>query len=190
MRSREEGQTLITVLISLVLVAAGYWYYSKAVAENHGAVVKSQETLVASSFASEGAELFRSLTNTQLNNYLFNNAAKFAAGPIPLCAHINILDRTSGQILNRDPLADLPATNRLNRSTAATQNANRYYQVQIVEGTTLAVDPAACGRVTPYNFAANPTKRFRVTVNVTWLPKGGGVDQVQRAVVSTLLPEI
>ena len=188
LKNSKSGFGLLNILIAFLIVTIGVGFYFKSLSHNHTQVLKSQDQVIANRYAAELLELFRSMTGTQLNNYLFNNAAKFTAGPVPLCAHVNILDRTTGSIYNLDGLATLPVSNKLNRGNNIIA-ANRYYQVQIIDRNTLALDNAACGRTTPYNFVANPTKRFFVTVSVTYISRGGTNADVQRAVLTTMLPE-
>ena len=191
-RTPPRGITLISVLISLVIVTVGFYFYSQSLAKNHEMVLRTQDLAVGTRFASELLEVFHGMKGSDLDKYLFSNleAGKFSLGNIPLCAHINILDRASGSTFNPDSIAALPSSNPLNRGTPATA-ANRYYQVQIVDSTTLApVVPSPCGNtVAPvFNFAANPNARYMVTVSVTWVPRGKTVQDIQRAVVSTILP--
>lgn len=184
-QQRQRGVSLITTMAAFAIVAGAFTLYLSSTARNHASVRRYQDLANATQFATELIELFRSMSSTQMNTYLFTNAAKFTAGNVPLCAHINILDRSSGTIVNPDVLATLPP-NPLDRTTPAT-NSNRYYQVNVVDATSLAINTAACNGTVPYVFGAN--ERFLVTVSVTFIPIGKTVASVERAVVSTLLAE-
>lgn len=166
--------------------------------QNHVAVQTSQDYTLATEYAAELIELFRSMKGSELSAYL--QSATYFSSPVPLCAHINILDRTTGTIYNPDSLATLPP-NSLDRGTPQT-NSNRYYSVQVVDPATLSqlatgIAPANCtavgccgqtGAITT-GPAASPTALFLVSVSVTFVPRGRPIAEAKRVVLSTLVTE-
>ena len=125
--------------------------------------------------------------------------------PYKLCAHINLLNRDDGVILNEDPLARLPPIT-LDGNTAKTK-ANRYYQIQIAnikgddKNDAITVNKDRCANTAKDLYLngnapakgetveLGPDERFVITVGVSWLQRDKKGDNVRQVVLSSLIPE-
>ncbi len=199
-----SGSTLLSVVFAAVILAAGIvgllmtqsMWRDKAIALN--------ETIIAESYATELLEFFRSFTDDGLRDYLSKNPINgntTVAGLYKFCSHINLLDRTSGTILNGDPVADLPPDNRLD---ARQGRANRFYQVHVVNiaGTAaqdeLIVRKDLCARTAKEIYFYNRTpdapiqlgkdEKLFVSVGVSWMTRTKR-PMAKRIVLSTFLPD-
>lgn len=184
------GGLVLTLSVSMVVMAFG--------SSKRLSTLQRQKAL-AESYATELLEAFRSMTGMQLNNYLSSNPINAAIlSAYPLCAHINILDRNSNEVLNADPRADLGPT----RLDGENGPANRFYSVQVInmqtrlfvdahcnktpcQGPAPACDPVTNANQYQYN-PLDPRERFFVTVGVSWVPQGL---PPKRTVFSTVIPE-
>lgn len=153
----------------------------------------------AETYASELLEFFVSHTSDQLKRYLEINPVDGLStgglGAYPLCSHVNILDRVRGAVLNSDPIAELPVFNDAGAPIGL--KANRFFQVQIVDMTTMNVRRDICDKTARQIFlfgrapAAGETtglaenERFLITVGMTW---PGGRNNIERVVLSTVIP--
>ncbi len=202
MRRFSKGSTEILAAIAAT-VAAGIVLYSVATLTKATSSVATQdlETVVADAYASELLELFRSETPTGFEAHLITNPVNSSLGAYPLCAQINIADTsTSGNILNRDPLADivsapitsgsstlLPPYREIATATGPGQNLpNRFYQAQVVDMTTLQVDTSYCGQTITPTFSLGTNETYLVTVGVTW--NSVTQNKIRSVVVSDVLP--
>lgn len=180
--SNRRGVTLISAVVAAVIVAGSAFIAFSALNQSRGVSLGNSEQLVAQLWASELAEFFRGHhSSALLKTYLQTNPVG-GANPYPLCSHINILDRVSKKIANPDPLAELPPQSGLNE-------ANRFYQVHVVNLDTLQIvkSPYCSQTATAAVLGAN--ERFLVTVGVSWLPRSGGTTtEVRRVVQSTIVP--
>lgn len=199
---KNVGFSLIGTVLATVLVTVSILYWIKSSVDSRNQQVVQKHSLVASLYASELLELFRSHKSDRLKTILSKHPTHSLAAPYPLCAHINLLDRKSGKILNADPIAELPEGNLLDGATLQTR-ANRYYQVQVVNikgdasNDAITVNPGACVKTakditlsgrTPAageSFTLTSDERLMVTVGVSWFPKGK--KEPQQVVISTVL---
>ena len=189
-----RGFGVLEVLIGGTVTILAILAINQVLVSTRRATALEQRRILAESYTTELLEFFRSLGNAQLSAYLQKNPITGLATPVtnlyPLCAHINILDRSGSSavnrlILNADPIADIGPS--LFDGGPPRLSVNRYYQVQVVDITTMVVNAAACGQPPTYVLGAN--ERFLVTVGVTWVPAGQDVSGVQRMVATTVLPE-
>jgi len=186
-----RGIGILEVLIAGILVSLITLGLNQLLIATRRSAALAQRRILADTYTTELLEFFRSLTSTQLSDYLKKNPVTGStATPYPLCAHINILDRagssgTNRLIVNADPLADLGTT--LLDNPVPRLSVNRYYQVQVVNIHSLVVNAAACGAPPTYTLA--PDERFLVTVGVTWVPMQKDTDDIQRMVATIVLPE-
>lgn len=202
-RANLRGFTLIGVVVALFILALGFGYYAQSLVSNRKVIKKLEQSNVAENYAAELTETFLSLSSSQLAGYLSAVPAVPGTPAYPLCAHINLIDRAASSgstptFMNRDPMADLPPLSFIENSQSAKFAANRFYQVQVVDLATLAVNAAACGKSTATGgtcgviggtYVLCPNERFLVTVGVSFVPTGKDEKSVQRIVVSSVLPE-
>lgn len=178
---------LIQVLVGgLILFAAVQYYVSNSIKTSHLAHAAHQNVL-AEFYAAELAEGFRALeSSANLKNYFQKNPVSPTGQPYYTCAHINVLDRSNGKVLNPDPAAKMPPS-PLDGPTEALK-ANRYYQVQVVDASTLKVDPSFCDKKIDDLPVMSASHRFLVSVGVSWVPdKEQGKGQ-KNVALSALLP--
>ncbi|MBY0369378.1 hypothetical protein K2X33_01745, partial [bacterium] len=136
--------------------------------------------------ASELAEFFVSHKPERLRANLSTNPVNGTFGAYKFCAHINLLDRTTGNILNRDPLADIPQPSTLS-AAADSHYVNRFYIVNILDMTTLTTRDVCNKAFSDNTVTLANTERYMVTVGVTW--KRLGTNDLQREVVSAVIPQ-
>ena len=187
----ESGLSLLEVVISVFLLtvailgASESWYSSYKLGSDHG------DTLLAEAYSVELLEFFRSFRPRRLANYFsvnrYDPGNLLGLGAYTLCAHINLLDRANTNILNEDPVAQLPL-NRLDGNNDPIR-ANRYYQIQVVNMDDLTVNVARCNTTTEGGFSLAPNERFLITVGTSWIGTGNESGKVKRVVFSTILPE-
>jgi len=97
---------LSTITIGIILL------FARSVNQARDLSLFHHKRLLAEAYVTELLEFFHSLTNDQINQHLKRNPfslSTLSADLYPLCAHINILDRTKVPpvLLNPDPLATL-----------------------------------------------------------------------------------
>jgi len=208
----KHGGVVLEVLVAALLVGGALFYFVSNLVTAFRAQTVQNKKILATAFVSEGLEFFRSFRDDQLRSYIITNPISAALASYPLCAHINILDRDSGNIINRDPLVDLPRGNGL--EVEANGPANRYYQIHVVnlaQNTAAAVGTAAndsisfrndlCGQrledilifgqlpaAVPPQVQLTDEERFMVTVGISYFggPRG---DLLQKLSLSTVLPD-
>lgn len=207
-RRTQRGDSLIAVVIGLAIVLVVTVASAMLYQQSRRGIDQVTERMAAHLSVAELAEFFRSMSPGGLLTYLSTNPVTGSANPndiYPFCAHINILDRESGKLVNKDPLADLPAEAWMNwpgRFLAGgrdfTTTANRYYQVFVVDMRTLQIDETYCSlnpsliRTTPRLATHHPniriplTHKFMVTVGVTWLRKSKQVEEALRNATTTV----
>lgn len=180
----KRGVSIISVVISSAIVVSAIVF---AQSGNRGLLQvqqHSQERLIADGYATELLELLRSYSTADLVNYLKTNPAG-GASPYPFCAHVNILNRATNKIYNRNPIAELPE----NPLDGPKGKANRFFQVRVVDMKTLAVkNNPYCAQNAQTMTALAADDRLLVTVGVSWIPKTGKAG-VQRVALSTVLPK-
>lgn len=195
-----RGMSIIGGVVAAVITMLAVFCFSKSLISYRKSAIGVRDTQIAEAYAAELLEFFRSHKSDQLKEYLKLNPIGGGLEPYPFCAHVNILDRTADKIVNEDPLAALPTFTGLPGS--GNLRANRYYQVQIVNVKTLAVNKARCadtaksiylnGRipVAPNEtIALSSEERFLITVGVTWVAQRMNKEDVKRVVLTTLIPE-
>ena len=161
-------------------------------------------SVLAESYSVELLEYLRSQTPKQLKANFSINPIDAKLPPYKLCAHINLLNRTEGVLLNKDPIASLPIS-LLDGATEKTR-ANRYYQIQVANVVGDAADDSIkvttnyCNKTAKdiVFFGEAPAmgqvalaaqERFVLTVGVSWFQKDKKGDNIKQVVVSSLLPE-
>lgn len=179
-----KGFSLLSTLCSIVILSIGFGIASHALSLSRKSAARLSKTLIAEAYAMELVEYFRSQTNGRLAQYLNENPVNGALSPYKLCAHINLLDRTTGILLNEDPLAALPPLSALDGATLGTK-ANRFYQVQVVDTISLTVNTTKCGMAAG---APGPNEKYFVTVGVSWVTPDNPSEPPHRVVLTTLLP--
>lgn len=203
----QRGVALITsVLVSGIIISAASLSISQMV-KGRKSVRVFEARNAAEDFAAELLEFFVGFTTLQLGGYLRRNIPQFSAlvQRHPLCAHVNLLDRTATLptgpqiIMNADPLAALPANSVIENAQSSKFRANRFYQVMVVDSTTLAPNPAACGRIPDPNNAVPcgvrgvsdyvlcAGERFMVAVGVSFVPFGKDETSLERISLSAMV---
>lgn len=173
--SHQKGISLLSTIVTSLLVALSMGGFSLALASALDSRRQVTESVKAELAAVELLEFFQSLTATELRTVLSTNRANGSTAPLDLyrlCSHANLLDRDSGSALNPDPLAEINPSVRL-------QQANRFYQVQVINTQTQTLVDAKCNQ-TAATAVLNPNERFLVTVGVSW----EGPKKVQRVALS------
>ncbi len=179
-----RGVSIISVVISSAIVVTAIVLAQTGNRGIHQVQQHSQERLMANGYATELLELLSSYSTNDLVDYLKTNPAG-GASPYPFCAHINILNRATNKIYNRNPIAELPA----NPLDGPKGKANRFFQVRVVDIKTLAVkNNPYCAQNATTMTPLTSDDRLLVTVGVSWLPKTGKTG-VQRVALSTVLPK-
>lgn len=183
----QRGSTLISVAIASIILVLGVLYFQRSSNSLRKIAAQADDKLIADAYAAELLDLFRGYSTDDLLNYLKTNPTG-AGTAYPLCAHVNLLDRTTGKVLNRDPIAALPPENLL-EGVGPTKKANRFYQVHIVDMSTLTIKKSPfCNQNANTLGARAAHDRLMVTVGVSWVPNGAPVAAVRRVVMSTVLP--
>ncbi len=207
MIGNQRGVALITsVIVSGIIISAASLSISQLV-QGRKAVRVFEARNAAEDYSAELMEFFVGFTSLQLAGYLRRNAPQFSAGVPrhPLCAHVNLIDRAATLaggapvIMNADPLAVLPANSVIENRASSKLRANRYYQVMVVDSTTLAPNPAACGRIPlptntapcgvrgPADYVLCAAERFMVAVGVSFVPFGKDETNVERVSLSAMV---
>lgn len=157
-----RGIGIVEILIGSTLLVLIFWLFGMLYSRSEKALSELHEKHLAHTFSVELLERFRSLTHLELRRYLRVNPVDGAQPPYSLCAHINILDRSTDTLINPDPLATLPLS-ILDRGIASL-GANRYFQVQVInieEPNELNLWPTA----TMGDVSTNPTALTRNCTN-------------------------
>lgn len=186
---KSRGISIIEVVAAIFIVTL-VAYLLLTNSSGPRAIQKQESNAAASALASELVEFFRSMTLSRLKTYLSTNPVNGALPPYPLCAHINILDRSTGNTVNGDAIADLSP--RLLGGFTGLQAANRWYMVEVVDRVTLARTVAACGQnPATYTLRAKPgdpvDEVYYVTVGVSWYPTPDA--DLARVSFGTLIPD-
>jgi len=207
-----RGLTMLTTIIAIQLAVMAIFFLSQALTSARKDINQMNDKVIATAYATELLEVFRGMTTKELKAFL--GAANPISGDNTLssnyysCSHINLLDRNTGKIVNKDPLASLPDNNELDQYDA-TLKSNRFYQIQLVKNFDLSIDQDKCkyrwreitfyaaGESNPDRVAAADVPadsaaaryRFLVTVGVTWIPKGGNASKANHVVLSTSVPD-
>jgi len=181
------GFSLLNIVLSVVIVAGAFVAFNRGLMSLENRTLRARQSLVAETQAMELLELFRSFSTAHLKDYLSTNPVSASFGAYPLCSGINLIDRGSGNILNEDPIATLPSSNLPTHESSAL-HPNRFYQIQVVDAVTLAVNKDACAE-TAATVTLGADDRFMISVGVSWVPNGKKPEEVRRVVMSTLLPD-
>lgn len=195
----KKGQILMGVVIAAAVISTALFFYQRGFINVKRKSLSFSQRLLADLSVSELAEFFRSQSPAAILNYLA--ATPTAASPYPLCAHINIMDRAGNHLVNRDDLAalgpswlDSGATFNLH-GTTYNGMANRFYQVFVVDASTMQIVSAHCNQtaaqlVTAGGLVGN--EKLLVAVGVSWIPKSYSGDTlasiVNKASASVLIP--
>ena len=194
--SAKKGISLISVVVALALIGMAIYWYAYAYNKAEKQTALGRNAFIAETYATELLELLRAHNTPGLLGYLQNNpflATCPTCTPYLLCSHINLLDRTSvdgtgkyiGSLLNEDPLAELPHPNRLDGATKQLY-ANRFYQIQVVNPSTLALDSSFCTKQGDTALGAN--QNYQITVGVSWIGDRTTPTDVHRVVLTTVIP--
>ncbi len=179
-RSKNSGFAAISALAAGTVGVLALLYFGSSIVSSSKVGVPIRETLIANALAEELLEFFLSQSAVRLRAYLSTNPANPALGAYTLCAPINLLDRSTGLTINKDPLAELPPTELL--------SANRFYHIEIIDlsdPNNLTKRRDLCG-TSPAALVLTPSEKILVTVGVTW--QIGGKQDFGRAVLSGVLP--
>jgi hypothetical protein len=169
---RQRGfSTIVAVSAALAIATLSFWAFAHLMASSRRAVRVKNTQLQAQYLAVELLELFRSMTNDQLNLYLATQHPQ----PQQLCAHINILDHAHNTLINPDSTADLPQEFK-----TAGRILSRYFKVDVVEIATLARQDGVCAlnrasAAQYYAFPSPRTQAFLVTVFVDYMGVGDAI---------------
>lgn len=184
-----RGISLIEVIAAIFIVTlVAYLILTSSSGQRE--IQKQESNAAASALATELVEFFRSMTLARLKTYLSTNPVNAAFTPYPLCAHINILDRNTGNLVNADPIASLPP-NALGGGTGIGA-PNRWFMIEVVDRVTLARTVAACGQnPATYTLRAKPgdpvDEVYYVTVGVSW--NRNSAPEPSRISFGTIIPD-
>lgn len=174
-------------LIAGTLVAVAALWSAQELASQKRNHADLRRSVRAGNYATELAEMFRSWdSSARLLAYLKTPVAP--AKPAELCAHVNLLDRVNGKVLNEDPMARLPDA-ALGATEASFAAPSRSYRVHVVDALTLQPDMSFCGALPAAAPPLGPNQRFLVTVTVSWVPPGSDLGNMKHVAVSTMLPK-
>lgn len=205
-RIGKRGISAVITLLATAAFATTLIFGLTAIQQSRKGTRKMELKNVAENFAAELLETFLVMTNEQFAGYL----SRLPAYPqptggvpaYPLCAHVNLINRAATPaggppvILNPDPVAQLPLGVPFENGASPKYQANRFYQVNVVDKNSLAVNSAACGyAVDPdgncgvfssrYSLCSN--ERLMVTVGVSFVPNGKTETGVERVVLTSLV---
>ena len=99
---------MMYILIASVIVVMGVMYFAKSMMYSREQSAELNRSVLAESYAVELLEYLRSQTPKQLKANFSKNPIDTKLAPYKFCAHINLLNRTEGVLLNKDPIASLP----------------------------------------------------------------------------------
>lgn len=201
----KQGSQILYLIIASVIVIMGVLYFAKSLIYSREQSAQLNQSVIAESYAVELLELLRSHSPEQLKSNFSKNPIDSKLDPYKFCAHINLLNRNDGVLLNEDSLATMPPT-ILDGNSSKTK-ANRYYQIQVAnvkgdaKNDSIIVNKDLCKNTAKeiYLNGDTPAKgetielgtddRFIVTVGVSWLQKDKKGDNVKQVVLSSLIPE-
>lgn len=194
-----NGITIIELVVALGLILGSVFYFCHSLSSSRKAALHVRDTVIAESYATELLEFLRSHTSDQLKQYLAVNPINPTFNPYFFCSHINILDRAADKLLNENPIATLPQVSSLPGS--GNLRPNRYFQIQIVDIKSLAINKNRCANTAKevYIFGRTPVlpgetialqadERFLITVGVSWIPSDQSLQNVKRVVLTSLIP--
>ncbi len=181
-KSTNRGVTLLTAVIASALVGFATVIFVRSAAQAKQATRDRMETLKAELYALELLEGFQSMRESGLKTYLARNPISGSTDAnelYALCAHINIQDRMSpgGPIMNPDLLANLAPDEGFGVVASSADTPNRFYQVHVMDMTTLAVNTVHCN-LAPPAIVLGPNEKFFVTVGVTWKNRNSQLHRV------------
>lgn len=198
---KERGATLLSVLIGSTITALGIYCFITNASLSVKSAAKMHDSVVAEAYVSELLEFFRSFKARQLREYLKKNPLTLSTSVTDLyklCSHVNILDRDTNKLLNDDPLANLgPST-----FASSLRLPNRFYQIQIVDMKTLALNSDLCDKTAaqiyfygesipvslPSKYQLKQSETFLITVGLSYFERTRSNPDVQRVVLSAVLP--
>lgn len=202
-----RGSALLGVLLGGSMIAFVLFCYSYTSADIRRVEIQSYQAGHAQLMAIELMEYLRAMGTSRIIGHLAknpHNGSTALANLYPLCAHINLLDRVGNNLLNRDPLAETVPNPLLNpgQGTGLSLQANRYYQVQVINIQTQALNSSLCdrkmrngsGQVLQPSDLMSTDERLFVTVGVTYMPRnpssttGSGLITPQSVVLSSIIP--
>jgi hypothetical protein len=170
----ESGLSIVSVLISAFILSLVGVSFAQSLSGALKARKDGVNVLKGNLAATELLELFQSMSSNELKTMLSTHPVSGSTTPsnlYPLCAHVNLVDPTTGSLLNPDPLADLPD------GLIQGEQANRFYQVHILNVVTHAFSTAKCNQ-DPATLTLGSDERFLVTVGVSWKLQGGARKRV------------
>jgi hypothetical protein len=180
MLKSNSGLGLLTAIITAGILATAAFMVAYSLRQFRVSTTRSNQKLIAQSYTIELVEYFRSLTNTQLRNYLA------ASAPYALCASVNLLNRETGVVSNPEALANLPAA-PLSSGLSGMTALNRFYRIEVINRLTLAANAAACGQ-SPAVYARGADESFLVTVGTSWIDPQLGSD-ARESLLSVMLTD-
>lgn len=182
-QTRPRGFVVLASVFAMAIFTFSVFVFFGSLNSTKKTSVADNKKVVAEFYASELLELLLSRPSAGLRANLSPNPVSASLPGYKVCSHINLLDRSSGVILNRDPLAALPAESPL-QGVGAGNAANRFYMVQVIDLASLNPRKDLCNTA----FSALPplglTERLYITVGVSWVEK----NDVRRVAVSAAIP--
>lgn len=201
--SDERGNTELLISFIGVLLVIPLFFTSLASVNKQQVVVHTfSDKVAAELYAEELVEFFRSLSSMRMKQFLMLNPFQTSMPPYFLCSHVNILDRSAGGVVNADPMADLPIYSALGTmQDVAAKRPNRYYQVSVIDISTMTMVPSFCSVTAPDvalfgqvqqtgQMQMGPHHRFFVSVGVSWLSKQDPNQvAIKEVKINTILPK-
>ena len=179
--------SLLSLTVSIFLVIMGFYLFMRTSVQSRKQQQVISQSVVAELYASELIELFRAMGAGGLSDYFEDNPRNASFSPYFYCAHINLMDRESGTLLNEDPLAALPYS--ILDAGASAFRGNRFYQIQVIDIKTLTLNLDFCRHSADTAPDLGADERFLVTVGVSWIPRGKKRSDVKRVVLSMVIPK-
>lgn len=183
---KQNGIAMAGAILAIGIFTVSLYFFMSSMATLTQTDEKNKERVAAEVYASELLEFFISHKPERLRQNLRTNPVNPTLGAYKFCAHINLLDRASGRLLNRDPLAEIPQPALLD-ADAAGNAVNRFYMVNIVDMETLQPLDICNSDFNDMAIVPSEHQRYMVTVGVTW--KRQGSDTIEREVVTGIIPQ-
>lgn len=131
----EKGFSILSTVVALMITITSSIYFLRTLSASQKKSLDLKQSLSADLMATELLDFFAAQSRAELLRYLTENP-NGTGSPYKLCETVNKLDRETGQVSNRDTLADLDSAVLLGGSDPKLR-PNRFYKVQVIDLITL-----------------------------------------------------
>ena len=196
---RISGFLMLDALAAIFISILGFMFTLYGIGSSKINDLQFHQTVAADMYAVELLEFFKGMNGAALEEYLNTNPIDNTLQPYPICSYVNVLDRASGHLINKDPTAHLTPSildGPPGGPTFFTQ-ATRYYRVERINLGTLATLPDSdrCPNWSlvgsTWTLPALAPNTYKITVGVTWVKKKGNgapeLSDVKQVELSTVL---